>query len=304
MHLFFFYKLILMINIIIFFCFQGFYVSTLSQVLTPEERVMYVFFNILPDRIYNYNGCLAVKGQTGYYKNDLRKKNGKPYKYIPRVQYYMEEFTPESLIKSGIDIAEIGKKLVFGGDLDSEDDDDDDDADGAQGDNVDADKGDDTAGATDNDADGATDNNADGATNHGKNIEEEPGLLTKALDMANDLMKPLFNFFGDSEDANIKNDGEKKDDINDKKDENKDNTESVKPEDSTSYAGMFQNMLESDAVKMAKDAMQSDLAKEAAMAGISMIVPGGPAIVAAMEAASKYQKADDAVDKVGDKLHI
>jgi len=53
---------------------------------------------------------------------------------------------------------------------------------------------------------------------------------------------------------------------------------------------------------MAKDVLQSDTAKGALKTGISMFVPGGPAIVAAMEAAEKYQKADAAVDKMEDKI--
>ncbi|XP_060857223.1 putative surface protein SACOL0050 [Metopolophium dirhodum] len=276
---------------------QGYHLSTISQVLTPSERFTYVLFGTLPSRIYySYEKrCYVVRGQAGYYKNDLRRKKGKRYKVVPRWQYYMSKLSPMSLIKSGFEFLSVGKALLFGGgfsDGDEEEDPEKGDAD------PDADGG----------ADGGADDDADGGADDGKNNDKEPGLLSKGMDMGKSMLSPLLNLFGGSKDTNNEkkddsndkkddnndkkdDNNEKKDDNNDKKDEKEDNNKDDKEGDKpTDYTGMV------------TDVLTSDSTKDAIKTGISLFVPGGPAIVTAIDAAEKYKSAGDKIDKVEDKI--
>lgn len=239
----------------------------------------------MPSRIYySYEKrCYVVRGQPGYYKNDLRRKKGKRYKAIPRWQYYLSKLSPVGLIKSGFDFLSIGKSLLFGGGFGGGDEDYDQEGDDADGDA----------------AGGADDGNDNG---------KEPGLLSNGTNIGTGMFSPLLNLFGGSKDNNNNNNNENKkdnndnnnenkndnNDNNDKKDENqddnKDNKEGEKPEESSDYMGM------------AKDALTSDIAKDAVKTGISLFVPGGSAIVAAMDAASKYNSVDEKLNKVEDKI--
>lgn len=265
----------------------------MSNVLTPSERFMYTFFGTLPSRIYySYEKrCYVVRGQPGYYKNDLRRKKGKRYKVVPRWQYYLSKLSPISLVKSGFEFLSIGKALLLGGGFGDGDEEEDPESGGA-----------------DPDEDG----DADGDADDGNDNDKEPGLLSKGMNMGKDMFSPLLNFFGGSKDTNNDNNNENKDDSNDKKDENndkknekkddnsdkndekkddkKDDKEGDKPEESTDYTGMV------------KDVLTSDTTKDAVKTGVSLFVPGGPAIVKAFETAEKLQSAGDKIDNVEDKI--
>jgi len=223
----------------------------------------------------------VVRGQPGYYKNDLRRKKGKRYKVVPRWQYYLSKLSPMSLIKSGFEFLSIGKSLIFGGGFGDGDEEEED-----------LESGD-------------ADPDADGGADDGNNNDKEPGLLSKGMNMGKSMLSPLLNLFGGSKDTNSDNNNENKDDNNDKKDEKKDDNndkndekkddkkddkEGDKPEESTDYTGMV------------KDVLTSDSTKDVIKTGISLFVPGGPAIVKAIDTAEKYQSAGDKIDKVEDKI--
>ncbi|XP_016658101.1 probable ATP-dependent helicase PF08_0048 isoform X2 [Acyrthosiphon pisum] len=281
--------------------FQGYHLSTISQVLTPSERITYILFGTLPSRIYySYKKrCYVVRGQAGYYKNDLRRKKGKKYKVVPRWQYYLSKLSPMSLIKSGFECLSIGKALLFGGGFSDGDEEEDLESGGADPD---------AGGGADGDADGGADDGADGDADDANDNDKEPGLLSKGMNMGKSMLSPLLNLFGGSKNTNNDNNNENKDDSNDKKDENKDDSndkkddnndnkdenkddkEGDKPADSTNYMGI------------AKDILTSDTTKDALKTGISLLVPGGPAIVKAIDTAEKYQSADEKIDKVQDKI--
>lgn len=302
----------------------GYHVSTLSEELTPSERFIYIFFRTLPNRIYySYEKhCYIVRGQTVHYQNDLRRKSdGKRYKVMPRWQYYLSKLSPMNLIQSGLEYVSIAKSILGGGGLGDYADADLDgfaDGDGDDGIDVGADDPDDSkkepgllskgvdmgkdmmspplnlfGGSND-----ANNNNEKKDGDNGKNDEkknEEPGFLSKGMGMGKDLMSPVFNFFGGSNDANNNNNNEKKNDP-------KDDKEGDKPAESESYMDMAKNALDSPAVEVAKEVLESDAAKDAVKTGISLFVPGGPAIVAAMDGMQKYNEAHATVDKVEDKI--
>ncbi|KAE9533457.1 hypothetical protein AGLY_009095 [Aphis glycines] len=203
----------------------GYHVSTISQELTPGERLIYLSSGSLPNRFYysHSKGCYMVKGQAGLYKNDLKRNNGKGYKAIPRWKYYLNKLSPVQIAE---DILSLSKVLPgFGGKNYGDFDDD-----------VNLDNPDDDS---DNDTDG-------GPKNDNKN-----------------------------------------DNNSDKKDDKKD-------DDSTGIT------------QMAKDVLESDTAKEVAMdvvkTGIQFLVPGGPAIVGAMNKYEESQKKAEAVKNVVDKV--
>ncbi|XP_060847906.1 uncharacterized protein LOC132927403 [Rhopalosiphum padi] len=291
---------------------SGYHQSTLSQVLTPSERLTYILFGTLPNRIYySYSKrSYVVRGQPGAFKNDLRTqrgKNKKGYKVMPRWKYYLSKFSPVGLIKTGMEYVSFAKALLgFGrgfkdfddtmgdmGDLENPDDNpnndedsdlEDDAKDGANGDAKDGAKDDAKDGAKDEAKDDAKDGAKDSANNNangGNNNEKDwsgmfPSLPTFPTDLS--------SLYGDSNDGNKDNNNDKKEDKNDKKEDDK--KEDEKNDDSVDYT------------EMAKEAMQSDTAKDLVKTGISLFVPGGPAIVAAMEAGSKLGGATDAVEKV------
>ncbi|CAH1732669.1 unnamed protein product [Aphis gossypii] len=120
----------------------GYHVSTISQELTLGEYLTYLLTGSLPNRFkYSHSkGCYVISGQAGLYKNDLKRKNGKGYKAIPRWKYYLSKLSP---VQTAKDILSLSKALTgFGGknygdfgssddvNLDNPDDDSDNDTDG------------------------------------------------------------------------------------------------------------------------------------------------------------------------------
>ncbi|XP_026819338.1 uncharacterized protein LOC113558004 [Rhopalosiphum maidis] len=241
---------------------SGYYQSTLSQVLTPSERLTYIIFGTLPNRIYySYSkGSYVVRGQPGGYKNDLRRQRGKDregYKVMPRWKYYLSKLSPVSLIKSGMQYASMAKALLgFGRGFK-----DFDDSMGNMGDleNPDDDPNNDEDSDLEDDAIDDANNDENGGNNNEKGSS---GMVSSLPTLPTDLLSPLYD---------VSNDNKKEDD---------------KDDDSVGYS------------KMAKNALQSDTAKNLVKTGISLLVPGGPAIVAAMDASSKLGGATDAIGKV------
>lgn len=254
----------------------GYHVSTISQVLTLGERLTYILFGTLPSRIYySYSKrCYVVRGQAGLYKNDLKRKkrkNGKGYKAIPRWKYYLSKLSPVGIFKTLKDMSSLSKALLgFGGkdygDLDSFDSD-------VDLENPDYDsESDKDGGPKDGDP-------KDGGPKDGKKNEEGSGMFPT------DFISTLSNYLmGGSNDENKDN---KNDDNSDKKDDKKD-------DDSTGLTQMAKDVLGSDIAK--------DVAKDVVKTGIECFVPGGPAIVSAINKYEDSQKKAEAVEDVIDKV--
>lgn len=143
----------------------------------------------LPNRFkYSHSkGCYVISGQAGLYKNDLKRKNGKGYKAIPRWKYYLSKLSP---VQTAKDILSLSKALTgFGGknygDFGSSDD-------------VNLDNPDDDS-----------DNDTDGGPKNGKNNEMSGMFPTNFLSTLSDTLK-----WG-SNDENIDNKSDKKDDEKD-----------------------------------------------------------------------------------------
>jgi len=124
-----------------------------------------------------------------------------------------------------------------------------------------------------------SDNDTDGGPQNGKNNEEGSGIFPI------NFLSTLSNYF--LEGSNDDNKDNKNDNNSDKKDDKKD-------DDSTGITQMAKDVLESDAAK--------EVAKDIVKTGIQFLVPGGPAIVGAMNKYEDSQKKAEAVENVVDKV--
>jgi len=197
---------------------------------------------------------------------EQKKENEEDYKAIPRWKYYLQKLSPADILKIAKDMLFLPNDLLGLGGKDYGD-----------------------FGSFDNDVDLEnpdydSESDTDGSSNDGKNNEEGSGMLP------NDIFSRLSNYvMGGSNDKEKSN--ESKDNKND---DNSDKKHDKKDDDSTSITQMAQDALQSDVAK--------DVAKDIILSGIQFFVPGGPAIVGAINKYEDSQKKVDAVENLIDKV--
>lgn len=240
--------------------------STISQVLTLSERLTYILFGTLPSRIYySYSKrCYVVRGQPGLYKNDLRRKRRKNGKGYKAIPRWKYYLSK----LSPVGIFKTAKDMLFLSKALL----------GFGGkDYSDFDNFDNDVDLDNPDYDSESD--TDGDPKDGKNNEEGSGMLPTGI------FSTLSNYLtGGSNDEKKDN---KNDDNSDKKDDKKD-------DGSTGLTQMAKDVLESDVTK--------DVAKDVIKTGIEFLVPGGPAIVGAINKYEDSQKKAEAVEDVIEKV--